>query len=71
MLRTRIQFKTFSVPVSAETSKVDKSLKIPSDSISEGVIFQTFLAGMPPDPSSAAMLCMPVCFTHYECKYAN
>ena len=43
------RFKKFSVPVSTGTSKVDKLLKMPSDSISEGVIFQTFLGGMPPD----------------------
>ena len=24
---------------------------------------------MPPDPPSVVMLCMPVCFTNYECKY--
>ena len=63
-----IHFK-FSVPVSTGTSKVDKLLKMPSDSISEGVIFQNFLGGMPPDPPSAGMLRMPVCFAHYECKY--
>ena len=45
-----IDFKKFSVPVSTGTSKVDKLLKMPSDSISEGVIFQNFLGGMPPDP---------------------
>ena len=37
-----IHFKKFSVPLSTGTSKVDKILKIPSDSISEGVIFQNF-----------------------------
>ena len=66
-----IHFKTFSVPVSTGTSKVDKLLKMPSDSISESVIFQNFLGGMPPDPPSAGMLCMPVCFAHYECKYLH
>ena len=55
-----IHFKKFSLPVFTGTSKVDELLKIPSDSISEGVIFQNFLGGMPPDP-----------FAHYECKYAN
>ena len=34
------------VPVSTGTSKVDKLLKMPSDSISEGVIFQHFLGGI-------------------------
>ena len=24
---------------------------------------------MPPDPPSTGMLCMPVCFTDYECNY--
>ena len=45
-----IHFKKFSVPVSTRTSKVDKLLKMPPDSISEGVIFQNFPEGMPPDP---------------------
>ena len=44
--------------MSTGTSKVDKLLKMPSNSISEGVIFQNFLGGM---------LHMPVCFAHYEC----
>ena len=65
-----IHFKTFSVPVSTGTSKVDKLLKMPSDSISEGVVFQNFL-GAPQTPPCVGMLCMPVCFAHYECKYAN
>ena len=51
-----IHFKKFSVPVSTGTSKVDKLLKMPSDSISEGVVFQNFLEGMPPDPPSVGML---------------
>ena len=55
--------------MSTGRSKVDKLLKMPSDSISEGVIFQNFLGGMPLDPPSAGMLRMPVCFAHYECKY--
>ena len=64
-------FKMFSVPVSTGTSKIDKLLKLPLDSIS-GVIFQNFLGGMPPDPLvHAGMLCMPVCFAHYEYKYAS
>ena len=45
-----IRFKKFSVPVSTGTPKVDKLLKMPSNSISEGVVFQIFLRGMPPDP---------------------
>ena len=45
-----IHFKTFSVSVSTGTSKVDKLLKMSSDSISEGGIFQNFLRGIPPDP---------------------
>ena len=32
-----------------------------SDSISEGVNFQNFLGGMPPDPPRFGMLCMPAC----------
>ena len=61
--------KNFDVLVSTGTSKGDKSLKVPSDSISEGVIFQTFLEGMSPDPPSVGMLCIPVNFTHYEGTY--
>ena len=38
-----------------------KSLKMLPDSISEGIIFQNFLRGMPPDPLDLA------CFT---CMYA-
>ena len=58
--------------MSTGTSKVDKLLKMPSDSISEGVIFQNFMGGMPPDPlPSAGMLRIPVYFAHYECKYAS
>ena len=49
-----IHFKKFCVPVFTGTSKVDKLLKMPSDSISEGVIFKSFLGGMPPDPPSAS-----------------
>ena len=45
-----IHFKKFSVPVSTGTSKVDKLLKMPSDSISEGVIFQNFLGACPQTP---------------------
>ena len=51
-----IHFKKFSVRVSTGTSKVDKLLKMPSDSISEGVIFQKFPGGHAPDPPSAGML---------------
>ena len=36
-----IHFKKFCVPVSTGTSKVDKLLKMPPDSVSEGVIFHT------------------------------
>ena len=45
-----IHFKKFSVPVCTGTLKVDKLLKMPSDSISEGVIFQNSLGGHTPDP---------------------
>ena len=50
-----IHFK-FSVSVSTGISKVDKLLKMPSDSISEGVIFQNFLGGYAPRLPSAGML---------------
>ena len=46
--------------------KGDQSLQMPSDSILESVIFQNFLGCMPPDPPSGGMLCMPMCFTHYD-----
>ena len=59
-----IHFKKFSVSVSTGASKVDKLLKMPSDSISKGVIFQNFPGGMPPDP-------LVLCFAHYECKYVK
>ena len=61
---TVIHFKKFCIPVSTGTSKVDKLLKMPSDSISEHVIFQIFPGGMPPDP-------LMLYFAHYECKYAS
>ena len=48
-----IHFKTFSVPVSIGTSKVDKLLKMPPDSISEGV--QNFPGGHSPRPPSAVL----------------
>ena len=51
-------------PLSTGTSKVDKLLKMPPDSISEDVIFQYFPGGMPPDP-------LVLSFSHYECKYAS
>ena len=53
------------IPVSTGALKGDKSLKMSSDSISESVIFQNFLGGMPPDAPSIGMLCMPVCFAQY------
>ena len=46
-----IQFKMFYVPVSAGISNIDKLLKMPSDSISEGIIFQNFLRGAYPQTS--------------------
>ena len=45
-----IHFKKFCVPVSTGASKVEKLLKMPPDSSSEGVIFQIFLGGILPDP---------------------
>ena len=58
-------FKKFCVPVSTGTSKVDKLIKILSDSISEGVIFQNFLGGMPPDTPSAGWACFVcLCASH-------
>ena len=66
-----IHFKKFDIPVSTGTSKGDKSLNIPSGSISDSVMFRNFLGGMPPDPPSVGMLCMLVCFTHYESTYPS
>ena len=43
-----------------------KSLKMLSDSISEGLIFQKFLGGMPPDPPRFDMLCMQMCFAFFQ-----
>ena len=59
----------FCIPVSTGALKGDKSLKMSSDSISEGVIFQNFLGGMPPDPPSIGMFRMPVCSAHYDSVY--
>ena len=53
-----IHFKKFSVSVSTGTSKVDKLLKMPPDSISEG---KNFPGDMPSDP-------LVLCFAHYECN---
>ena len=39
----------FCVPVSTGASKGNELLKMSLDSISDGVIFQNFLGGMPPD----------------------
>ena len=41
------------------SSRDNKPLKMPSDSISEGLIFQNFLGGMPPDPPRFGI--MPDC----------
>ena len=60
--------KKFCVPVSTGTSKGNKLLKLPSDSISDSVIFQNIMRAMPPDPLVLACK-MPVCFTHYESTY--
>ena len=60
-----IRFKKFCVPVSTGTSKVDKLLKMPLDSISEGVAnFSKFPWEHAPDP-------LLLCFAHYECNYAS
>ena len=40
-------FQEVCVPVCTGTSKGDKLLKMPTDLISDGVIFQNFLEGMP------------------------
>ena len=56
-------FKKFCVPVSTGTSKVDKLLQIPSDSISECVILQNFLGGCLQTPH-IVLACFP-------CLYAS
>ena len=43
------------------SSRDNKPLKMPSDSISEGLIFQNFLGGHASDPPRFGMLCMPDC----------
>ena len=43
-------FKTFHIPVSTGALKGVKSLKMPSDSTSESVIFQNFLGECPQTP---------------------
>ena len=65
-----IHVKEFCVPVSTGTSKVDKLLKLPSDSISEGVIFQNFLGGICLDPLVLACFAC-LCASHTEYKYAS
>ena len=66
-----LHIKKFCVPVSIGASKGDQSLKMPSDSISESVIFQNFLGVCPIDPPSVGMLCMPMCFSHYDSAYPS
>ena len=52
-------------------SRSNKPLKVPSNSISEDLIFQNFLKGMPPDPPRFCMLRIPdVCSSHnYHVHY--
>ena len=52
------------------SSRSKKPLKVPSDIISEGLIFQSFLGGMPPDPPRFGMLRMPdrVLHTQLSCS---
>ena len=45
-----IHFKKCCVSMSIGTSKVDKLLNLPSDSISDHVIFKISWRSMPPDP---------------------
>ena len=64
-----IHFKKFCVPwpVSTGTPKVDKLLKMPPNSISEGSYnFSKFPGGHAPRPPSAGMLCMPVPFPPFK-----
>ena len=55
------------------SSRDNKPLKMPSDSISESLIFQNFLGGMPPDPPRFGMLCMPDCVlrTQLPCSHEH
>ena len=39
---------------------------MPSDTISEGLIFQSFLGGMPLDPHKFDMFRMPDCVLHTQ-----
>ena len=54
-----IHFKKFSLPAAVSTGalKVHKLLNMPSDSISDGVIFQIFLGGPPLVLACFACLC--------------
>ena len=52
-----IDFKKFYLPVSTGTSKGNNLLNIPSDSISDSVIFQNFMGPCPQTPLVLA------CFT--------
>ena len=44
----------------------NKPLKMPSDSISEGLFFQNFLGGMPPDLLGLA--CFACQINHHACS---
>ena len=46
------------------SSRDNKPLKMPSNSISEGLIFQNFLGGMPPDPLDWHALHARLCTSH-------
>ena len=54
------------------SSRDNKPLKMPSDSISEGLIFQNFLGGMPQTPLDlACFACQIVYFAHNYHAHSN
>ena len=54
------------------SSRDNKPLKMHSDSISEGLIFQNFLGSMPPDPLDlACFACQIVYFAHNYHAHRN
>ena len=63
-------FKMFHIPVSTRALKGVKSLKMPSDSTSESVIFQNFLGECPQTPQYWHALYAHV-FVHYDSAYPS
>ena len=65
VLLNQIYINCFAICMRSWKSRNNKPLKMPSDSISEGLIFQNFLGVMPPDPLDLAFsACQNMCFAH-------